>query len=330
MRCSRSITAGGGALSAAVITAHVTVGAVASRSGSVEPHVLAGQVVVGQSTTTPDVDVGGYDVLLTSVGDPPEPWVTGSLDELDDAVRASPAAAVSLVHVLRATESVPIADGLTVESMAYSMLQHGATFEAWLRTRARRARREPRPDDVAAPVRLERSDARLDIVLQRSAVHNALNAAMRDALCDAFELVALDASITEVHLRGEGPSFCSGGDLDEFGTATDAAAAHLLRVDRSVGRRIHEHAEQTTVHLHGMCLGAGIELAAFAGHVVAAADTTIGLPEVAMGLIPGAGGTISLPRRIGRHRTAYLALTGARIDATLARAWRLVDEVDTA
>jgi enoyl-CoA hydratase/carnithine racemase len=64
--------------------------------------------------------------------------------------------------------------------------------------------------------------------------------------------------------------------------------------------------------------------------VVAAPDTSICLPEVQMGLIPGAGGTISIPRRIGRHRTAYLALTGTRLDAGAAHRWSLVDEVHAA
>jgi enoyl-CoA hydratase/carnithine racemase len=64
--------------------------------------------------------------------------------------------------------------------------------------------------------------------------------------------------------------------------------------------------------------------------VVASPDTVIALPEVAMGLIPGAGGTISLPRRIGRHRTAYLALSGTRIVAELAQSWGLVDSVTAA
>ena len=61
-----------------------------------------------------------------------------------------------------------------------------------------------------------------------------------------------------------------------------------------------------------------MELPAFAGRVVAAPDATFGLPEVSLGLIPGAGGTVSLPRRIGRHRTAWLALTGQPIDAPTA------------
>ncbi|MDQ6696224.1 MAG: enoyl-CoA hydratase/isomerase family protein, partial [Actinomycetota bacterium] len=56
--------------------------------------------------------------------------------------------------------------------------------------------------------------------------------------------------------------------------------------------------------------------------------TTFRLPELAMGLVPGAGGTVSLPRRIGRHRTAWLALTGASIDAPTALDWGLVDTIE--
>jgi enoyl-CoA hydratase/carnithine racemase len=160
-------------------------------------------------------------------------------------------------------------------------------------------------------------------------VHNALDAAVRDALCEAFELVDADPTITEVHLCGRGPSFCSGGDLTEFGLATDAAVAHRIRLERSVGRTIHRHEDRVVAHLHGACIGAGIELGAFAGRVVADRSTTrIQLPEVAMGLIPGAGGTVSIPRRIGRHRTAYLALTGVTVDVGIAHGWGLVDELD--
>ena len=66
---------------------------------------------------------------------------------------------------------------------------------------------------------------------------------------------------------------------------------------------------------------------AFARHVTAAPDTRIALPEVALGLVPGAGGTVSIPRRIGRHRTAALALSGSVIDAATALEWGLIDEV---
>jgi enoyl-CoA hydratase/carnithine racemase len=74
-------------------------------------------------------------------------------------------------------------------------------------------------------------------------------------------------------------------------------------------------------------VGAGVEVPAAAGRVVAAPDAVFRLPEVAMGLIPGAGGTVSIPRRIGRRRACWLAISGASLDARTALAWGLVDEV---
>ena len=82
-----------------------------------------------------------------------------------------------------------------------------------------------------------------------------------------------------------------------------------------------------TARVHDPSVGSGVELAAFAGRVVAAPDATFALPEVAMGLVPGAGGTVSIPARIGRHRTAWLALTGEALDAATALRWGLVDEI---
>jgi enoyl-CoA hydratase/carnithine racemase len=81
------------------------------------------------------------------------------------------------------------------------------------------------------------------------------------------------------------------------------------------------------VHVHGPCVGAGVEIPAFAGRVIAAAGTTFTLPEVAMGLIPGAGGTVSIPRRVGRWRALYLAMTGRALDARTALSWGLIDRI---
>ncbi len=167
----------------------------------------------------------------------------------------------------------------------------------------------------------------LHLILDRPHVRNALNAALRDALCEALAVAIVDASVASVHLSGRGPHFCSGGDLDEFGTAPDPVRAHLVRTSRSVAAAMAPVAARTVAHLHGACVGAGIEIAAAAGRVTATPDTRIRLPELAMGLIPGAGGTASLPRRIGRHRTAWLALTGSDLDAETAHQWGLVDEI---
>jgi enoyl-CoA hydratase/carnithine racemase len=79
--------------------------------------------------------------------------------------------------------------------------------------------------------------------------------------------------------------------------------------------------------VHGQVLGSGLEMAAFCGRVEAAADSVFGLPELSLGLIPGAGGTVSVTRRIGRWRTAYLVLSGQTLDTDAALAWGLVDAV---
>lgn len=244
-------------------------------------------------------------------------------------VEEHPIAATALAMLLRGFDGRSVDEGLHVESAVYSTLQAGPELAAWLAARSPGAARAG-AEGVADvnPVACERHGARLEITLARPHVHNALNGAMRDQLTEALRLAALDPSITEVHLRGAGPSFCSGGDLDEFGTFPDVATAHLVRLQQSAGRAVHAVADRVTAHLHGACMGSGIELPAFAGTVVADPATTIGLPEVALGLIPGAGGTVSLPRRIGRHRTARLALTGERIDAVTALRWGLVDAIE--
>ena len=93
------------------------------------------------------------------------------------------------------------------------------------------------------------------------------------------------------------------------------------------GGSCHRLADRVEARVHGPCVGAGIELPAFAGRVVAAPDTTFRLPEISMGLIPGAGGTVSIPRRIGRWRTLHLALGGGPLGAADALEWGLVDAV---
>jgi enoyl-CoA hydratase/carnithine racemase len=203
------------------------------------------------------------------------------------------------------------------------MLQAGPEFLAW-REGAAHSPPSPRTEPY---VLLDRDGDRLRVRLNHPERHNALGAAMRDALAEALGLAAMDDSITAITLGAEGPSFSSGGDLGEFGSFPDPTAAHMIRLARSPARLLHTVAHRLTVELHGNCIGGGIELAAFAHRVVAAPDVRITLPEVSLGLIPGAGGTVSLPRRIGRQRTALLALSGCTIGAGEALAWGLVDAV---
>ena len=86
--------------------------------------------------------------------------------------------------------------------------------------------------------------------------------------------------------------------------------------------------ERVTAKVHRACVGAGVEMPAAAGRVVAAPNAWFRLPEVGMGLIPGAGGTATIPRRIGRRRACYMAISGLDIDAATALDWGLVDAVE--
>jgi enoyl-CoA hydratase/carnithine racemase len=289
------------------------------------PPLLAA-VTVGISAQITD-PVPGLDVLLTEEVDPPAPWVhahtEAAVAQLATAVGASPDASVTLVHVLRAGRPDDLAHDLMIESLAYSTLQAGPEFGAW---RKSRVTKPPRPEGGPALL-VDRQGTELVITLNRPAVRNAYNRAMRDALCATLAMAVADQTVYTIRWEAAGPDFCSGGDLDEFGSAPDPATAHLVRTARSAARLVAVAADRMTVRLHGSCVGAGIELPALAGRVVADPGTRILLPEVAMGLIPGAGGTASLPRRIGSARTAWLALSGQPLDAATALRWGLVDEL---
>lgn len=291
------------------------------------PAVVIG--VAGQAHAA--MTVNGVDVAVT-LGEPsavPPRWVGTSdveneLRRLTERISIAPQASVAFSQVLRLGRPHDVEHGLLVESLAYSALQSGPEFHSWLaRSRARRPVRRSEP---ATTVLVERRVDELAVTLSRPDVRNAVNAQLRDQLCDALTIACADTSVRRVHLRGAGRDFCSGGDLDEFGLHLDPLTGHLVRTVRSAARLMSAIGDRVTAHLHGACIGAGIELAAFAGRVLAAPDTQIRLPEIGMGLIPGAGGTVSIPNRIGRHRTAWLGLTGEGIDVSTALDWGLVDE----
>ena len=176
-------------------------------------------------------------------------------------------------------------------------------------------------------IRVEQAERHVEVLLSRPDRLNALDAIMRDELVCALRAIIADPDPVTVCLFGEGSSFCSGGDLDEFGSTPTGGSGHLLRLNRNLPSLLREMSDRLIVGVHGFCIGAGIELAAFAGRVVAADDSRFRLPEVQMGLVPGSGGTVSIPRRVGRPRALWLMVTGTEIDAATARNWGLVDEV---
>lgn len=284
-------------------------------AGTVPPFAEALDLTLTPAATDTDVPRCAVPV--------PDPESVGNA--LRARVEDMPQPALVLAGILRIGESLSVSHALDLESLAYSTLLSGPCFARWLA--ARGERREPPPQDTDA-VLVRRAGDMLLLTLNRPERRNAHSRELRDALVAGLRVAQLDDTIAEVLLDGRGPSFCSGGDLDEFGTAPDPVAAHLIRTTAGAARSMHAVRDRLTARLHGHCVGAGIELPAFAGRVVADPGTDFQLPELDMGLIPGAGGTVSIPRRVGRWRMLHLVLTGARITASTALDWGLVDRVE--
>ncbi|MCF8571926.1 enoyl-CoA hydratase/isomerase family protein [Gordonia sp. HY002] len=259
--------------------------------------------------------------------------IDDTIATLDDRHSQYPVAATVCDDVLRAQPArVPTASdtrrGLTIESLAYSTLQGGREFAGWLHDQGPRVRHEQ--DD---PVVLHRDGPELEIRFNRPDRHNAFSNALRAGLIDGLRVALADDTVGAVTFTGNGPSFCSGGDLREFGLLTDPADAHLARTRYSPAILLAALADRLgpALHarVHGAVLGSGLEMASFCGTVTAEPGAVFGLPELRLGLLPGAGGTVSVPRRIGRWRTAYLVLSGAQIDVHTAADWELIDGIES-
>ena len=253
--------------------------------------------------------------------------VPDTLAELAERCAHWPHSSAVCDDVLRTIEpDAPAVAGVITESLAYSTLQAGPEFARWLVERG-----PATMPDIADPVVAERDGDTLHIRFNRPQRHNAFSTDARAALLEALAVAKLDPSVAGIVLSGNGLSFCSGGDLAEFGTFADPASAHLARTRHSPALALDgltaRLGRACRAVVHGRVLGSGLEMAAFCGWVEARDNSVLGLPELSLGLIPGAGGSVSVTRRIGRWRTAYLVLSGRTIDADTALAWGLVDVV---
>lgn len=236
-------------------------------------------------------------------------------------VLARPRAAAVTVQLLRTLPAMSLANGLTAESFAYALLQGSDEHRQWL---------EDRTPALPAPpgnVSMLRESDTLTVLLDRAENDNRIDRTMRDLLHEAFSLAANDPEVRSIALRAAGRSFSLGADLSEFGTTRDPATAHAIRAQTLPARMLLRCAEKLETHVQGACVGAGLELAAFSRRLTASAGAWFQLPELAMGVLPGAGGCVSLTRRIGRPRAALMMLSGQRISAKVALDWGLVDAI---
>jgi 3-hydroxyacyl-CoA dehydrogenase len=151
---------------------------------------------------------------------------------------------------------------------------------------------------------------------------NPLSSGVRQGLFDGFNQALNDAAIKAVVLTGAGRAFIAGADISEFGgTASQGPGLH------EVLTMMENSAKPIVAALNGTAFGGGLEVALCCDYRVAAPTAPVGLPEVKLGLLPGAGGTQRLPRLIGAEQALQFILTGDPIPAPKAKALGIVDEV---
>ena len=171
---------------------------------------------------------------------------------------------------------------------------------------------------AATVLRAERLGATLVLVIDAPPV-NALGHALRAALWDGLTEAARDPTVTAVVLAAEGRTFPAGADITEFGQPPRAPLLPELC------DLIEACPKPVVAALHGTALGGGLELALAARGRVMARGARVGLPEVKLGLLPGAGGTQRLPRLVGAEAALEMMLTGEQVGAEAAQAMGLVD-----
>jgi len=152
---------------------------------------------------------------------------------------------------------------------------------------------------------------------------NGLGLALRTGISDALDQAEADDGVTAVVIKGAGRMFSAGADITEFGTPRSLADPNLP----SVCLRIENSKKPVVAAIHGVSAGGGLETALSCHYRVASAKTRLGLPEVTLGIIPGAGGTQRLPRLTGVEAALKLITSGELAPAAKAHALGYVDEL---
>ena len=163
-------------------------------------------------------------------------------------------------------------------------------------------------------------DGIFEIVMNNPPV-NALGAGVRQELSQAIADAQSDAAVKAIVIRGAGKLFSAGADISEFGkpNVEPGLPAVVDAIEASI--------KPTVAAIHGMALGGGLEVALGCHYRIATPRSKLGLPEVTLGLIPGAGGTQRLPRLVGVEQALGMIVSGAPITAIKAAEIGLVDKL---
>ena len=167
---------------------------------------------------------------------------------------------------------------------------------------------------------VELQDGVAVLTLQNPPV-NSLGQELRQALSEALARANADATVAAIVLIGSRAGFSGGADIREFGTAKAAAHPNL----RTLIGEIEASGKPVIAAIDGVCMGGGLELALACDYRVGVAGARIALPEVKLGLLPGAGGTQRLPRILGVESALNMIVSGAAVPAEKLRGTPLFD-----
>ena len=166
------------------------------------------------------------------------------------------------------------------------------------------------------------------VVLNRPQALNAINSRMKALFPRVLQELDDDPSVRAIVITGAGTrGFCAGADIKDFADPESSLQARKRLLQAGFAGALDRFSKPSIAAVHGHCLGGGLEMAMACDLRVAAHNTQLALPEINLGLIPGAGGTQRLPRLVGLGRALELLLTGDRIGAEDALRMGLVNKV---
>ena len=166
-------------------------------------------------------------------------------------------------------------------------------------------------------------DENIGIITLDNPPVNGLSFAVRRGLADQIEMALSDDAIEAIVVRGAGKMFCGGADISQFGQTPPANAVNLP----DAINRLEDSPKPVVAAIHGVAAGGGLEVALGCHHRLAAPRTRLGLPEVTLGFVPGAGGTQRLPRLIGVQNALDVIVGGQLLPSDRAHALGIVDEI---
>lgn len=168
------------------------------------------------------------------------------------------------------------------------------------------------------------------VLLNRAQALNAINTEMKTLFPQILQSLDDDPNVRVVVIKGSGErGFCAGADIKDFTQPETSLSARKRLLQANFATALDRFSKPTIAAIHGFCLGGGLEMAMACDLRIATEGAQLALPEINLGLIPGAGGTQRLPRLVGLGRALELMLLGDRIDASAALRIGLLNRVIT-